>query len=62
MSRSFEPDGQPLSQNPIMHLFESLVSLATVPGHERVIEDATRIADFIIFQERDIFIGLTQNG
>ena len=46
-SRSFEPDDGPLSQNPIMHLFEALLALGTNSGHEDALRDAATVAEFV---------------
>ena len=57
MTRSFEPDGESLSQNPIMHLFEALVALGTIKGYEAILRDAGRVADFITGRLIDVKTG-----
>lgn len=56
-SRTFEPNGESLSQNPIMHLFEALLSLGETKGNRSVLEDAMKIADFVTRTLIDIKTG-----
>lgn len=57
MTRNFVPSGEPLSQNPMMHLFEALVCLGSLAGHEAVLRDAGGLADFIINRLIDVKTG-----
>jgi len=48
MSRDFVPRDEHKSQNPIMHLFEALLALAAVPGHQEALRDAEDVAGFVL--------------
>ncbi len=48
MSREFLPQDQQKSQNPIMHLFEALLALGSVPGFEAHLSDAEEVARFVL--------------
>ncbi|MHC4917425.1 MAG: AGE family epimerase/isomerase, partial [Planctomycetota bacterium] len=47
-SRDFVPRDDHKTQNPIMHLFEALLALGDVPGHERAHRDALGVARFVL--------------
>ena len=47
-NRSFEAMGDRFSQNPIMHLFEALLSLSRTTAGGEILQEALSIADFVI--------------
>jgi len=48
MTRDFKDRGAIRSQNPIMHLFEALLSLGTLEGMSLVLVEARKTADFVL--------------
>ena len=48
MTESFEPADPIKSQNPIMHLFEALLSAGTVGGAPHLLDEARGVGDFVL--------------
>ena len=48
LEHDLKPTSFPESQNPLMHLFEALLSLGELPGCEKYLEDASNLAAFVI--------------
>ena len=48
MNRDFSPmNGSPNTQNPMMHLFESLLTLHEVSGSDSILADAGTVSEFV---------------
>lgn len=48
MSRTFEPVDTTKSQNPVMHMFEALLTAAQVKGAEQLLPEARGLGDFVL--------------
>jgi len=48
MTEDFDPAENGKSQNPTMHLFEALLTAATVGGDLQMLEEARRVGDFVL--------------
>jgi len=57
--RDFAPSSGLRTQNPVMHMFESLLALIEATGDRQALEDARSVGDFVLYK---LMVGLPSGG